>query len=322
MTTGRRTCRRATTSWPSPRDAYHSLAIRQVVPPDVLVSNLAEPVRDKTPIANPEFWAAQSFVSDNLRHSVSSIEAIVGNSLDSPQVVAELRKADVNNEIDLTAGGLLTTFTFADLPAGNPAAHLFSPEHSVNLEPNTRYWFVLGSSNEGTFDWSYAEGGHFIGPGTLSDFADSSDAGTTWTYGAGPFNPYLIQVKIADYVLPGDYNHNGIVDAADYVVWRNSLGQIGHRPRRPTATITMKSTPTTTTCGRLTSGETLALGLGADRLALRHTAVGRRARARLARLGRDRSDSLPGHHPPFPSPAGWPKTGLDRPPTRMYTCVH
>jgi hypothetical protein len=26
-------------------------------------------------------------------------------------------------------------------------------------------------------------------------------------------------------ILPGDYNHNGVVDAADYVVWRNSLGQ-------------------------------------------------------------------------------------------------
>jgi hypothetical protein len=193
----------------------------------VLVSNLAEPVRDNTPIANPEFWAAQSFVSDDHHHSLSSIEAIVGNSLDAPQVVAELRKADVNNEIDLTAEGLLTTFTFDDLSEGSPAAHLFSPDNSVNLAPNTRYWFVLGSANEGTFDWSYAEGGNFIGPGTLSDFADSSDAGTTWNYGGGPFNPYLIQVKVAEYILPGDYNQNGIVDAADYTVWRDTQGAMG-----------------------------------------------------------------------------------------------
>ena len=27
--------------------------------------------------------------------------------------------------------------------------------------------------------------------------------------------------------LAGDYNHDGIVDAADYIVWRNTLGQIG-----------------------------------------------------------------------------------------------
>ena len=28
-------------------------------------------------------------------------------------------------------------------------------------------------------------------------------------------------------VLPGDYNLNGVVDAADYVVWRQTLGQRG-----------------------------------------------------------------------------------------------
>src|SRR5262249_15700616 len=27
--------------------------------------------------------------------------------------------------------------------------------------------------------------------------------------------------------LPGDYNHNGVVDAADFAVWRNTLGQSG-----------------------------------------------------------------------------------------------
>jgi hypothetical protein len=27
--------------------------------------------------------------------------------------------------------------------------------------------------------------------------------------------------------LAGDYNHNGVVDAADYTVWRNTLGQMG-----------------------------------------------------------------------------------------------
>jgi hypothetical protein len=33
----------------------------------------------------------------------------------------------------------------------------------------------------------------------------------------------------SDSVVPllGDYNHNGTVDAADYTVWRNSLGQVG-----------------------------------------------------------------------------------------------
>ena len=29
--------------------------------------------------------------------------------------------------------------------------------------------------------------------------------------------------------LPGDYNHDLIVDAADYVVWRDQFGSDGHR---------------------------------------------------------------------------------------------
>ena len=29
---------------------------------------------------------------------------------------------------------------------------------------------------------------------------------------------------MAVHLLPGDYNHDGVVDAADYVVWRNSVG--------------------------------------------------------------------------------------------------
>ena len=30
--------------------------------------------------------------------------------------------------------------------------------------------------------------------------------------------------------IPGDYNGDGIVDAADYTVWRDSFGQIGANP--------------------------------------------------------------------------------------------
>jgi hypothetical protein len=33
-------------------------------------------------------------------------------------------------------------------------------------------------------------------------------------------------LSIVSTEIPGDYNNNGVVDAADYVAWRNGLGQI------------------------------------------------------------------------------------------------
>ena len=42
----------------------------------------------------------------------------------------------------------------------------------------------------------------------------------------GPTQVALSSFLIAA-ISPGDYNSDGIVDAADYVVWRNSLGQLG-----------------------------------------------------------------------------------------------
>jgi hypothetical protein len=45
--------------------------------------------------------------------------------------------------------------------------------------------------------------------------------GANWQLRYSP-NSVLLQVA-----LVGDYNFNGVVDAADYVVWRKSLGQVG-----------------------------------------------------------------------------------------------
>jgi hypothetical protein len=48
----------------------------------------------------------------------------------------------------------------------------------------------------------------------------SYDGGHTWTPGEKSFR---IE-QAPGPALPGDYNENGTVDAADYVVWRNGLG--------------------------------------------------------------------------------------------------
>ena len=79
----------------------------------------------------------------------------------------------------------------------------------------------------------------FNGPngGDLSDWlkgaiADSYDAGPTlgseMTVSAGDVTLMdVIGYDAAGPPVPGDYNHNGIVDAADYTIWRDTLGQTG-----------------------------------------------------------------------------------------------
>jgi hypothetical protein len=49
-------------------------------------------------------------------------------------------------------------------------------------------------------------------------------AGLQWAITPGNVATFLTVVSAA---LAGDYNHNGIVDAADYTVWRDTVGQSG-----------------------------------------------------------------------------------------------
>jgi hypothetical protein len=41
------------------------------------------------------------------------------------------------------------------------------------------------------------------------------------------YNTDTVVLSVAGLAIPGDYNGNGAVDAADYVVWRNSVGAAG-----------------------------------------------------------------------------------------------
>jgi hypothetical protein len=42
------------------------------------------------------------------------------------------------------------------------------------------------------------------------------------------YNPKSVVLAVIEApLLPGDYNQNGVVDAADFVLWRNTLGQMG-----------------------------------------------------------------------------------------------
>ena len=116
-----------------------------VVDDSVVVDNLAEPFRAATPVANPQYWGAQSFSSDAQHRRLTSVTAIVGNGGDSSDVVAELRKSDASGNIDQSAEGLLTTFTAPDI-TGDLTARIFAPDSNVFLNPGAKYWFILGAT--------------------------------------------------------------------------------------------------------------------------------------------------------------------------------
>ena len=54
---------------------------------------------------------------------------------------------------------------------------------------------------------------------------DALDLGDVVLFADGINAP--IDIVALPFGLPGDFNHDGTVDAADYVVWRKTLGQTG-----------------------------------------------------------------------------------------------
>jgi hypothetical protein len=156
----------------------------------LIVSNLGEPVRDATPIANPQYWGAQSF-SPDVDYLLTSVAAIMGNASGSPDAVIELRASNAG-EVDTSASGLLATFTVPDL-SGSLAVRTFTPNSSVTLLGGVQYWFVVGTETGG-FDFAYSATNFATGPGALLPFADSIDAGATWVNRDLEF-PYLIEVQ-------------------------------------------------------------------------------------------------------------------------------
>lgn len=190
-------------------------AISAAARADVLVSNLAEPERDLNIVA-PSDWAAQSFVTDKFVHILSSIEAIVGNEIGPSGAVAQLRASDLDGNMVTTPDGVLVTFTAPDL-TGPRSPRVFTPDSIVSLEPGTRYYFMLGATVDGTFEWSYAEGNGQIGPGALAQYEYSYDAGDTWTL-FGTDNPFHMQVNVDSAPPPpceGDADRDGDRDFAD-----------------------------------------------------------------------------------------------------------
>jgi hypothetical protein len=108
------------------------------------------------------------------------------------------------------------TATLPNFPAGDSAGEY---DRTINLQ--------LESGHDPGFVATYGGSNSQFQVGTaLSALINALDDGkaylniSTTVYREGEIRGFPIYV-------PGDYNNNGIVDAADYTVWRDTLGQTG-----------------------------------------------------------------------------------------------
>ena len=164
---------------------------------DVLVDNLLQPTR-ATSILPSDLWAAQSFVTAGDPERLLSIEIPIGLAVGAPSVFAELH-ADAGL---LQVGTTLASFVLPVVSSGALQIELLPALPALELAANTTYWVVLGVVGEGSFGWSYALGNASNGPGTLANYAYSTDAGAVWlNYGSD--NPYHIRVNVSPIPEPG-----------------------------------------------------------------------------------------------------------------------
>ena len=171
-------------AWPRAAVSTALLLALPAAHADVLVDNLSEPT-SATSILPSELWAAQSFVTAADPVRLLSIEIPIGLAVGGPSLFAELH-ADAG---PAQVGATLASFVLPALPA-------------LELAPGSTYWVVLGVVGEGSFGWSYALGNASSGPGTLANYAYSTDAGASWlNYGSD--NPYHMRVNVSAVPEPG-----------------------------------------------------------------------------------------------------------------------
>lgn len=120
--------------------------------------------------------------------------------------------------VNLSGGTVDGTFEAFDGGALTTEVNLYGTQFVLNgldiTDSLTPYTPSLISDRDVTLSGLLADGSPF-----------SFDLNSEFASGEDVFELGAILHLIL--ILPGDYNHNGVVDAADYIVWRYTLGQTG-----------------------------------------------------------------------------------------------
>jgi hypothetical protein len=150
-------------------------------------------------------WLASMFRTDSAAYSVLTA------TLALDQHFAGLANLDIYNDGGLMPSSLVGTFEAPSTALVGVLSNTAFTIRGLSLAPNTSYWLVLRGIGVG---WGWT-------PDVATNWASSSDAGSSWA--TNTMHPPRFSV-VSGLPAIGDYSGNSIVDAADYTVWRDTLG--------------------------------------------------------------------------------------------------
>ena len=181
-------------------------------------------------------WIATDVVSNNYLNPVINGDSMMMNGYLSSSALGAtglvtVNVSNLNSAIGTAAG--YEVWVYAD-PEGLARSESLLVDDGIHamaaltMTDTVRDTNLAGMQRQFDFTTDYDEG-TTDGLGVWARF--SGLTGDSFTIQAQSLNPsesaYINGFQIIgtdSVVLHGDYNHNGIVDAADYVVWRNGLG--------------------------------------------------------------------------------------------------
>ncbi len=155
-----------------------------------------------------------------LRLLVDPIDGDVSlmNPTDSP---ISLNSYRIASETSLNNGqwSPISGQNISGFPAGNGTGNGWEVGPNVSSSELVE-WYLSGDSTLAAGDSIYL--GHAYNPSIdVHDLKFRYGSGDTEIAGSVLYEPFVPNVG----AVAGDYNGNGVVDAADYTVWRNHLGQ-------------------------------------------------------------------------------------------------